>query len=347
MVASVVIATRNRSALLCRTLDALAGQRWPRERMDVIVADNGSTDETRAVVDAARAGGLPVRYLFVAQPGKSHAVNAALSLTHGDLIAFTDDDVQPDPGWLEGLARAVTETDADFVAGRILPIWEIEPPAWMSPSLYGVLAVPDNGVTRLPIAKDEPSQVMPIGANMAVRASVIARVGGLRTDLGKLEGSLRTGEDHEFFLRLLHAGCRGTYEPSALVRHLVPASRLHPGYFRRWLFQNGGDVARLERAYAMPVAFLLGVPRYLWRQLLSDISSTLRAALSGNGARRFAAALRVIWFAGYLRASWFGDAAATVPACELAESAVESAVESTIESTIRNPQSAMLTYEGR
>ena len=319
MVTSIVIATRNRSALLGRTLEALAGQGWPRERMDVIVADNGSTDETRAVVDAARAGGLPVQYLFVAQPGKSHAVNAALRLTRGDLIAFTDDDVQPDQEWLDALARAVAETGADFVAGRILPIWEIEPPAWMSPSLYGVLAVPDNGVTRLPITKDGPSHVMPIGANMAVRASVIARLGGLRTDLGKLEGSLRTGEDHEFFLRLLHAGCRGTYEPSAVVRHLVPASRLYPGYFRRWLFQNGGDVARLERAYATPVAFLLGVPRYLWRQVLSDIASTVRAALSGNEAQRFASGLRVIWFAGYLRASWSGRAAAAWPAGELVE----------------------------
>ena len=325
MFVSVVVATRNRHVLLGRTLAALARQRWPRERMDVIVADNGSTDETRAVVDAARVDGLPVRYVFVAQPGKSHAVNAALRLTRGDLIALTDDDVQPDPEWLDGLVRAVAETDADFVAGRILPIWEIEPPAWMSASLHGVLAVPDNGVTRLPITKDGPSQVMPIGANMAVRASVIARLGGLRTDLGKLEGCLRTGEDHEFFLRLLHAGCRGTYEPSALVRHVVPASRLYPGYFRRWLFQNGGDVALLERAYATPVSVFLAVPLYLWRQLLRDISSTVRATLSGNRAQRFASALRVIWFAGYLRESWRGSAPRMGTPCS-AESSSDTAV---------------------
>lgn len=318
MLVSVVVATRNRSVLLGRTLEALARQRWPLEQMDVIVSDNGSTDDTRAVVDAARVGGLPVRYLFVAQPGKSHAVNAALRLTRGDLIAFTDDDVQPDPDWLAELVRAVDDTGADFVAGRILPLWEIAPPAWISPSLYGVLAIPDNGVTRLAITADNPSAVMPIGANMAVRASVIARLGGLRTDLGKLEGSLRTGEDHEFFLRLLHAGCRGIYEPSALARHLVPASRLCRGYFRRWLLQNGGDVARLERAYAAPLPFVLGIPRYLWRQALRDVMSTVRAALTGDSAGRFASALRVIWFAGYLRESWFSRAAA-LPTWELVE----------------------------
>ena len=306
MFVSVVIATRNRSVLLGRTLDALARQQWPRDSMEVIVADNGSTDSTRAVVTAAQTAGLPVQYLFVAQPGKSHAVNAALRLTRGDLIAFTDDDVQPDPGWLAALARAVNETGADFVAGRIVPIWEIPPPAWLSSPLYGVLAIPDNGGVRLAITEHDPSSVMPIGANMAVRSSVIARLGGLRVDLGKLEGSLRTGEDHEFFLRLLRGGYRGTYEPAALVHHLVPASRLCRNYFRRWLFQNGGDVARLEQAYAAPVTRLLGLPRYLWKLAVRDAMTTARAAVAGDTARRFAAAVRVIWFAGYLRQSWFG-----------------------------------------
>ena len=319
MLVSVVIATRNRSVLLGRTLRALASQRWPSEQTDIIVADNGSTDDTRAVVDGCAADGLPVRYVFAAEPGKSHAVNLALRLTRGELIAFTDDDVQPDPDWLAGLVRAIRETDADYVAGRILPIWEIAPPAWMSPALFGVLAIPDNGPMRLPITADPSSDVMPIGANMAVRASVIARLGGLRTDLGKLDGSLRTGEDHEFFLRLLRAGCRGTYEPSALVRHLVPAARLYRGYFRRWLFQNGGDVACLERSYLAPVAMLLGVPRYLWRQAVTDVLSAARAALTANRAGRFAAALRVIWFAGYLRESWFGRPVANAPGWSLAE----------------------------
>ena len=57
MFVSIVIATRNRSVLLARTLDALARQRWPADRLEIIVADNGSTDDTRAVVeDAAKAG---------------------------------------------------------------------------------------------------------------------------------------------------------------------------------------------------------------------------------------------------------------------------------------------------
>jgi glucosyl-dolichyl phosphate glucuronosyltransferase len=308
---SVVIATRNRAALLGQTLDALAAQEWPADAFEVIVADNGSTDSTPAAVDRAGHGATCVRYLFVPTPGKSYAVNAALAVARGDLIALTDDDVQPEPGWIEALMLAVQECNADFVAGRIRPIWEIDPPRWMSPALYGVLAIPDNGDIRLDISMHSSSSAMPIGANMAVRRPVIARLGGLRTDLGKLSGSLRTGEDHEFFLRLLHAGCRGIYEPSAVVRHLVPAGRLDRGYFRRWLYQNGQDVARLERAYPPAVPMMFGVPRYLWRQAASSITGVAGAAVRGDDARRFASALRVLWFAGYLHDSWFRSTAAT------------------------------------
>src|SRR5438093_1104332 len=193
---SVVIATHNRSALLARTLDALAGQRWPSDRLEIIVADNRSTDDTRA--------------------------------------------------------------DGD---------------------------------------------VMPIGANMALRRSVVDRIGGLRSDLGKLDGTLRTGEDHEFFLRMLQAGFRGVYEPDAIVHHWVPRERLERRYFRRWLHQNGRDVAKLETAHTPAVARLLGVPRYLWRQAAIDALTAIRAALTLDDRRRFASLLRLIWFAGYVRSA--------------------------------------------
>jgi glycosyltransferase involved in cell wall biosynthesis len=316
---SVVIATRDRCGLLQRALDALVRQTWPSDRLEIIVSDNRSTDATRAVVEqaAARSNGIRLRYLYVSQPGKSHAVNAALRMTRGDLIAMTDDDVEPEREWISSLWRAVEETGSDFVAGRIRPIWEIEPPAWISPAVYGALAVPENGDVRLPITADGSMAVMPIGANMAVRAATVARVGGLHTDLGKLAGSLRTGEDHEFFLRMLRAGCRGVYEPTAIVGHFVPAERLVRGYCRRWLFQNGCDVARIERVHAR-VPFLFGVPRHLWRALIVDVATSARAAVSRDEARRFASVVRMLWFAGYFREAWFGGTRSASTAFNLA-----------------------------
>lgn len=311
---SVIIATRDRQALLEETLAALVAQRWPGERGEIIVADNGSTDGTRDVVAAAigRHQGLPIHYLYVAEPGKSAAVNAALQQTQGDILAFTDDDVVPEPDWLDRLANAFAKPEVDFVAGRIFPKWESPAPAWMSPSLYGVLAVADGGDAPLEIRAGGQEHPMTIGANMAVRASVIRRLGGLRRDLGKLGGTLRTGEDHEFFLRMIHGGCQGVYEPAAVVRHFVPRARLDRAYFRGWLYQNGQDVARLEAAYPAGRR-LLGAPRYLWRAAAADAVAALGAAFRFDAAGRFAPMVRLIWLAGYLRASWFGGALAPAP----------------------------------
>lgn len=304
---SVVIATKNREQLLADTLDALVGQRWARHRYDVLIADNGSTDGTRHVIErvARRPGAPRVAYRYVETPGKSHAVNALLDEVTAPFIALTDDDVCPDPDWLRGLVAAFEETGADFVAGRILPLWEIEPPPWLSSELHGVLAIPDNGDRRLTISPDgDGKDVMPIGANMAVRTAVVHDIGGFRHDLGKLSGTLRTGEDHEFFLRMMGAGYRGVYEPTARVRHFVPRERLNRQYFRRWLYQNGQDVSRLEATHDRATRRLLGVPRYLWRQAALDALSVMKAGVAGNERERFAASTRLIWFGGYVRDAW-------------------------------------------
>src|SRR5262249_59876755 len=111
-----------------------------------------------------RGGAPPIRYLFVAEPGKSYAVNAALAVAAGDVLLFTDDDVVPDPRWIDRMVHALDATGAEFAAGRIVARWEVPPPAWMSPALYGVLAIPDNGSERRPIGLDAP-EIMPLGPN--------------------------------------------------------------------------------------------------------------------------------------------------------------------------------------
>ena len=321
---SVVIATRNRAPLLVRTLGALEAQDFDRDQFEVLVADNGSSDDTVAVLEsfARRSDACTVRYLHVAAAGKSRAVNAALRDAHGDIVAFTDDDVLPNRSWLAHVARAFDDPGIDFVAGRILPEWEAEPPPWISPALFGVLAISDGGAVRLPIARGLNTHIMPIGANMAVRSRVLRQLGGLREDLGKLEGTLRTGEDHEFFLRLLHHGCRGLYEPGAMVQHWVPRARLHREYFRRWLYQNGRDVARLERTFPWGGRRLLGVRRYRWREAARATSAFLTAVITRAADRRFAASLHLIWLAGYARETWFGPrngSRASAPKSETAE----------------------------
>jgi hypothetical protein len=149
---------------------------------------------------------------------------------------------------------------------------------------------------------------MPIGANMAMRRSVVDRLGGLRTDLGKLRGTLRSGEDHELHLRMLRARLRGVYEPSAIVRHFVPAARLTRAYFRRWYVANGRVVARLEPAYPTTARYHFGVPTYLWGQAVGDARLLARALLTADARARFTHSTRLLWFGGFLGETWLNGA---------------------------------------
>lgn len=226
---SVIIATRDRAPLLEATLEALCAQRSPGCPFEILVVDNGSIDGTPGVVAAAASRcRVPIVYLTEHKSGKSHALNTAVTHARGDLLVFTDDDVLPSPGWLAAYAQAFSETGADYAAGRIQPLWEAPPPRWLTPTLHGVLAVQDGGTRRLAL-RGMSDQVMPIGANMAVRRHVLDSVGGWNPQLGKLKNSLRTGEDHEFALKLVAAGFAGVYEPEASVLHRVSADRLRLG----------------------------------------------------------------------------------------------------------------------
>jgi glucosyl-dolichyl phosphate glucuronosyltransferase len=302
---SVVLATRNRAAVLAPTLEALGGQDPAGCPYEILVVDNGSSDDTARVVAAAVEAGVPIVGLREERPGKSHALNAAIARARGDLLAFIDDDVLPAPGWLAAQRRAIEETGADYVTGRILPLWEAPPPRWLSPALYGGLSAADGGTERISSPADGTAgPILPMGGNMAVRRRVLDRIGGWNPDLGALEGTLRTGEDHEFGLRMVGAGFRGVYEPAALVHHRVPATRLRLAYFWRWHWDNGAVHAALEQVYPPAVPHLLDVPRYLWRQSLSDALSGIRGLLTFDSRRAATAAMRLTWFAGYLRERW-------------------------------------------
>ncbi len=132
------------------------------------------------------------------------------------------------------------------------------------------------------------------------------RIGGWNPSLGKLQGTLRTGEDHEFALRMAEAGFVGVYEPRAFVHHRVPADRLRLAYFHRWFYDNGIVQCGLDREYPRTTRYLMNVPRYLWRQVLMDAVLMVRGMVTLDAGRAVAGEMRLAWFAGYVRGCWNG-----------------------------------------
>jgi glycosyltransferase involved in cell wall biosynthesis len=310
--ATVLIATYNRAALLGETLDSLRTLRVrPDRRWEVVVVDNNSTDDTRAVVERRVADfPVPLRYLFEGRQGRSSALNAGIAGSDGEIIAMTDDDVIVGERWLDAACDVLLENDGAtaYAGGPVEPIWEVDPPAWLDLTrgdLWGTIAIQDHG--DRPFVYEEARRV-PLGANLAARRSFFAAIGNFRADLGRSSGRLVLGQEvPELLTRARAAGLRGMYLPAMRVRHHIPAKRLTRAYFRRWWFGKG--VSRSGMDGVQPVTELgvdlrttphiLNVPRYMYGTAMRDLAGLVRHTLAGRAADAFRHEMMLAFFAGY------------------------------------------------
>ncbi len=259
---SVIVCTYNRAESLRDTLRALGMQETADGlSVEILVVDNGSTDATRRVVqEEAQGSRWTIRYLFEARVGKSHALNRGIREARADWLAFTDDDVLPEPSWAQALHDAGRVHPADCVGGRILPLWAQEPPAWLvgHAPLLASLSLLDWGPN--PVVGSIHCAYRMYGANMAFRKQIVEAIGPFRADLGVTGLKRMRGEDTDFVVRAYHAGKRLAYEPGAVVHHKVPVERMRLSYLRRLRFYEGRSmVLRGELARAP-------FPRWLARQ---------------------------------------------------------------------------------
>lgn len=286
---AVVLCTYNRCESLAKTLQSTSRLRLPESvEWEILVVDNNSTDQTRAVVEEYSQR-YPGRFSYVFEPcqGKSHALNTAIRKSEGEILAFLDDDVIVEPTWLQNLTGALHDGRWAGAGGRILPEPGVSLPPWVPrDERYGLapLAMFDLGSGADVLS--EP----PFGANMAFRREMFQKHGCFRTDLGPRPGSAIRSEDTEFGGRLLAAGERLRYEPSAVVYHALPNERLRKQYFLGWWAGKGrAEVIQL----GIPAGarwFCLGVPLFLVRRLCVW---TLRWIVIANPARRFGCKIKV------------------------------------------------------
>jgi GT2 family glycosyltransferase len=295
--ASVIIATYNRAALLDECLEHLCRQRLlPGDQ--IIVVDNGSTDDTAAVVARHQRGcPVPIQLLRESTPGKSRAIARAVAVATGDILAFTDDDVNVGEGWLDAVRDAMNDPAVALAGGPVKPRWQSTVPEWIRrgrdqhPRLGAPIALLDYGEKSIDLG---PRTLL--GANLAVRKDVFVKAGGFPVALGKLRGTLLSGEDHELCRRVQDAGFVARYVPNATVEHWVPADRARVSYFLRWFYWSGITHAIMDGpGPKSPSRTLAGLPLYL----------IVRAALAtGNRASALNAAVDVAFTFGYAVERW-------------------------------------------
>jgi GT2 family glycosyltransferase len=304
---SVIIATYSRAALLDECLRHLLRQKFVAGD-EVVIVDNGSTDHTSELVASyVPRFPVPVRLLYEATPGKSHALARALAAACGEVLAFLDDDVNVDADWLAVVRETMCDPEIALMGGRVVPRWETGVPAWMrgAPTRHARLGAP-LGLLDYPqdVVQLGPRTVL--GANMAVRRTVFDAVGGFATHVGKLRGTLLSGEDHELCLRVQRRGFRAVYVPRAVVHHWVPAERARVGYFVNWFYWSGITNAILDEddQSATKGRSIGGLPLYLCRRAMTAALASGEAILKGRRETALHHATDVAFAAGYAARRW-------------------------------------------
>jgi glucosyl-dolichyl phosphate glucuronosyltransferase len=234
---SVVVCTRNRARFLEATLDSVLAQEYPRDRYELVIVDNGSSDGTRALVERyLTTAPIPVSFHLEPQLGASFARNLGTERARHEYIAFLDDDTVAVPGWLAAYDAAIRGHGAVAAGGPVEPALEpgFEPPAWWSdPRIRSIFGLdhtdpdPDERVVtiRWPLW---------LGCCNSIYSKRLLR---FRTDCGPMGPRYRVAQDTDLNVRLERAGVPIHYVRDARIRHRITADRLS----RRFL---------LRRAYA-------------------------------------------------------------------------------------------------
>jgi glycosyltransferase involved in cell wall biosynthesis len=268
---SVVIPTRGRPDLLERCLAAVAGQALSSGGFEIIVVNDTvppdpQTDGRCANVPGVDLhGAVPVHSLYSGGRGPAAARNLGWQAAQGDIIAFTDDDCIPCPGWLEA-GLAVLGDDVAGVSGRVLV------PRGDPPTDY------ERNVARLEHAEF-------ITANCFYRRDVLADVGGFDERF-----SLPWREDTDLFFTLLEHGACLRWAPNSVVVHPV-----RPAPFGVSLKEQRKSVfnALLYRKHPVLYRKRLSLPTRSYYVMAGALLGALTALLGGR--RRLAACLAGLW----------------------------------------------------
>jgi glycosyltransferase involved in cell wall biosynthesis len=205
---SIVIPTRDRPEALEACLAALAAQSTSPERFEVVIVDDGGSVELEDVVDRHRE---PLRITLSRRPhaGPAAARNAGAELARGTVLAFTDDDCLPEPGWLAAIASAVERSPDCLVGGRTENALVSNRCSEASQSVIAYLYA--EGLRRtgeLPFVTSN---------NLALDHQLFDALGGFDASFPEA-----AAEDRDLSARCKARGGSLVYEPVAVVRHAHP-----------------------------------------------------------------------------------------------------------------------------
>jgi len=202
LILSVIIPTFNRWYLLKRTLDSLASQSFPAHLFEIIVVDDGSTNDTRS----GQKHYPQVTFTRQSNRGPAAARNTGATIARGDILVFTDDDCTVPSQWLHRIESLFTTTNCDLLGGATRN-------AGMDYYWSTVHQSIINFWQRT-LNRGKNIDAFLTSNNMAIRKSVFSVIGGFDEQY-----DLPGGEDRDLAIRAAAAGLRVHFEADLIIDH--------------------------------------------------------------------------------------------------------------------------------
>ncbi len=280
----MIVPVRDGEPTIAGCLDAILSTDYPAERREILVVDNGSTDDTSSLIRTR-----PVRYLREPKRGVSNARNRGIAESTGEILAFVDADCLVEPQWLAELVRPFDDPEVGSVGGDLQHV----PPTTAAERQAARLL----GNWQRFAFNSNPAY--PITANAAYRREVLERI-------GPFDPQMTRAQDVELGLRFQErSGRRLAYAEKATARHRNRSTQL--GFFRQqlgWAYGAGLVGAKFEAMGGDPVS----PPRI--REIgrtARGLGIVLRARMRGQGRWRW---IEDAWYDLLRQVAWWVGARA-------------------------------------
>lgn len=267
---SVIIPTYNRCSMLGMTIGSFIQQDYPKDKFEIIIVDNNSTDKTKDVVFEWQAKSpIPLKYVFEPRQGVHYARNTAARYSVGDILYYTDDDMIADKSLIRNLVKVFSMGyNVASAGGKVLPRWEVNPPKWvLKYCVNGLLSLIDRG-EELVIA---PYDTGVYSCHQAMLRDAFFKSGGFNPEntAGEWIGDGETGLN----IKLKDLGYKFAYVDDSIIYHMIPPSRMTQAYLNKRLANQGNcDSYTDYKKYIYP-------PAMLCVRILSHVRSLLKRLL--------------------------------------------------------------------
>lgn len=240
---SIIIPTYNRAGILKRCLNSIANLKKPQKGFEIIIIDNGSTDNTGEIVESFKNKISNLRYFRDSRPGLHICRHLGCNESKGNILCYLDDDSFVSDGWLLGIEKAFLNSEIILASGLILPEYEETPPEWLKyvwkKCKYGKylaeLSLLDFGNNSKFI-----DTTFVFGCNFVIRKESLVKFGGFHPDsipkhLLRFRGDGETGLSR----KMEEQNIKAFYSPEIKICHFVPKSRMTSEYFSQRAYAQG------------------------------------------------------------------------------------------------------------